>query len=617
MRNNKGVTMIALVLTISVLLVILSVTLSSVIGEQSVLERTKEVIELSELKDLNDFWRTKIVDVDVEKLNFDRLEDVLPEDKIPEKYRGKLAVKNGQIIYREDAGVSNEEKAQLLSVGITKEFINDIDIKISAAIGLSYDTKPIDLVLVIDGSSHMDESLGDTKKYKALVSAMNNIIQETMKHPLSRVAVVEYSDVSTVLLPLNHYTLNDGSNEYFKVAGLIPGDGEAYAMVNPNLVITGQAVAPTGINNYIRKADKYQGLQLGVARGELVFKNRTETTEELAERVDVMVILGNSVPNKAHTNATYENIDNIANNNGLTDYSGWGGGDFAKNNQAPYYTYRFIQDVKEHHSDLDLYTISFATTDHATINKDDDDYVTTNFVLNPTNDNYNNVFDAKYSFWLFVTTRNNAQSLYESLGKKSKTDIGTLTSYAESAYTDITTPPSTNSEDLAEAFKEIFEKTKVDLGPIPDTEFEVITTNDKVIIGERLINDDKTTNERVVYKADDLHKDRKIKIKITPALYNATTGTLLEEGTITEKTYTYDELNKGLTAEDAPTIIADGYNITWDVQADFDETNSAGNNLRRQVLDNSGLDAGDGEVLRISSVEIVIPVYEESRNPLN
>ena len=46
------------------------------------------------------------------------------------------------------------------------------------------------------------------------------------------------------------------------------------------------------------------------------------------------------------------------------------------------------------------------------------------FVLNPTNANYNNVFDAKDKWWLIVTTRNNEQSLYESLGEKIKRKLG-------------------------------------------------------------------------------------------------------------------------------------------------------------------------------------------------
>ena len=616
MRNNKGVTMIALVLTISVLLVILAVTLSSVVGDQSILKRAEQAMELSELKDLQDMWQAKIVDIDEEKLNFNRLEDVLPEEQIPTRYRGKLAVKKGRIIYREDAGLTEEEKAHLLSVGVTKEFINEIDIKISAAIGLGYDTKPIDLVLVVDGSSHMDEEIGDVYKFKALTDALNTIIAQTMEHPLSRVSVVEYSEVSKVLLPLNHYSLAEGETQYFIPVSSIPANGDAYATINSTIKITGTNVAPTGTSNYTRDENKYQGLQLGVARGELIFTGRTESAEDLEERVDVMVILGNSVPNKAHTTATYANINNIANNNGLTDYSGIFGGDWAKNNQAPYYTYRFIQDIKANHTDLDLYTVSFATTDHATINKDDDNYVTTNFVLNPTNANYNNVFDAKDKWWLIVTTRNNAQSLYESLGEKNKTEIGTLTSYAENAYTDITTPSSSSSTGLADAFKDIFEKTKVDLGPIPDTEFEVISTDDKVIVNERLINVDKLTNERVTYRADDVHTDRKVKIKITPAKYNATTGTEMAVGNPTIKEYTYAELNAGLINPDDPEIVCDGFDITWDIQTDFDATASAERNIRKVTLENSGLTAGDG-VIDIKSVEIVIPVYEESRVPLN
>lgn len=69
---------------------------------------------------------------------------------------------------------------------------------------------PLDVVLVIDNSNSMDDpvaSTGNTTRTEATVDAVNATIESIMAtHENSRVAVIAYDNVATVLMPLDHYT---------------------------------------------------------------------------------------------------------------------------------------------------------------------------------------------------------------------------------------------------------------------------------------------------------------------------------------------------------------------------------------------------------------------------
>lgn len=66
-RQNKGITLIALVITIIVLLILAGITLSLIIGENGLIRRAKEGTEKYEIAELKEKLELKILDIDIEK----------------------------------------------------------------------------------------------------------------------------------------------------------------------------------------------------------------------------------------------------------------------------------------------------------------------------------------------------------------------------------------------------------------------------------------------------------------------------------------------------------------------------------------------------------------------
>ena len=73
-RNEKGITLISLVITVIIILILAGVSLSGAIGNNSIITRAQEAIYKSDVKDLKDLWESKIADIDASNLNFDALE---------------------------------------------------------------------------------------------------------------------------------------------------------------------------------------------------------------------------------------------------------------------------------------------------------------------------------------------------------------------------------------------------------------------------------------------------------------------------------------------------------------------------------------------------------------
>ena len=126
-RNNKGITLVSLVITIIVMLILAGVSLSMVVGENSVLEQasratiTKVLTEIKEGYEVNsmgDFITSKVnrTENKAQKANAmgDEIKKLIPT--IPDNYIEKVAVFNGNLVFI-SKGATEEEKQIATELG--------------------------------------------------------------------------------------------------------------------------------------------------------------------------------------------------------------------------------------------------------------------------------------------------------------------------------------------------------------------------------------------------------------------------------------------------------------------------------------------------------------------
>ena len=126
-RNNKGITLVSLVITIIVMLILAGVSLSMVVGENSVLKQasratiTKVLTEIKEGYEVNsmgDFITSKVnrTENKAKKANAmgDEIKKLIPT--IPDDYIEKVAVFNGNLVFI-SKGATEEEKQIATELG--------------------------------------------------------------------------------------------------------------------------------------------------------------------------------------------------------------------------------------------------------------------------------------------------------------------------------------------------------------------------------------------------------------------------------------------------------------------------------------------------------------------
>ena len=113
--NEKGITLISLIITIIIILLLTAVSLSGAFGGDNIIERAQEAIYKNDVKDLKDLWEAKIADIDASNINFDSLEDAIGDSLVPRAFCGIFAIENGRLVYLD--GVLDAEKEQWMNDG--------------------------------------------------------------------------------------------------------------------------------------------------------------------------------------------------------------------------------------------------------------------------------------------------------------------------------------------------------------------------------------------------------------------------------------------------------------------------------------------------------------------
>ena len=90
LKEAKGITLVALVITVIILLILAGVALSLVIGENGLIAKSKTAVEKYKDKSTDEKWQLEDFEAGIEEISLDELED---EEKHPELKAMKLEIK--------------------------------------------------------------------------------------------------------------------------------------------------------------------------------------------------------------------------------------------------------------------------------------------------------------------------------------------------------------------------------------------------------------------------------------------------------------------------------------------------------------------------------------------
>ena len=113
-HKNSGITLIALVITIIVLLILAGVSIAMLTGENGILTQAQKAKFVTEIQELRE--RVELSEINVEN-KFGKINDVL---NIDTNYNDKLEVENGKIVYVEGK-FGDEELEWLKELGVEKK----------------------------------------------------------------------------------------------------------------------------------------------------------------------------------------------------------------------------------------------------------------------------------------------------------------------------------------------------------------------------------------------------------------------------------------------------------------------------------------------------------------
>ena len=588
--NEKGITLISLIITIIIILLLTAVSLSGTFGGGNVIDRAQEAIYKSDVKDLKDLWESKIADIDASNINFDSLEDAIGESQVPREFRGVFAIENGKLVYLD--GVVDPEKEQWMNdVGIFKMFMNMIQIDIMASVkSISQSeiikTKPVDVVLVLDCSTSMNNAVANSTRFKNLVPAVDKIMTTILEaNPENRIAIVKFCEEASVVLNLKHYSKTGDKYMYL--------DNRNNAKFDSNI--------PT-VSSYA--LDSGTGIQMGVALGESIFQARPAA--EKAERLDFMILLGDGAPNYMMYGADYDDISYLKTAKGAGQHSVLNGYIYSPGEDSinsAYHTINFLSSVKANHSGLKMFTINFS-----------DSYLS-KVVMNPTQENINNLLNTN-DYDLYKDHKN-----YRASGSNYycsyTTAIKNCTSYADESFSG-----EFDSSKLSEIFQQIGESILKD--QIQETKIDTVEKATTLVIDESMRYKDEENNQEVIFKLD-LGGD--VKVRVTAGVF-VPTGEKTEDDKIIrevdptrtvkyEKTYSVVDIQNGID----PNLMISGGSVIWNVASDFSTKEELQSTAVRAKAINEAKskftynEAAD-EAIDISKVEIVVPVYQAEVIPL-
>ena len=613
MKKDNGITLIALVVIIIVLLILAGISLNYATGDTNLIQKSKEAMFKSDAKDLKDMWDARVAGIDATNINYENVEDVIGVEKIPESLRGIFAIENGKLVYKSDIdSLSDEQKSWLFEVGINQAYIVPLNIVIKGAFSQviqSVNSRSADVFFVLDVSTSMDEDLleaegNNKRRYQAMFTALNSAIPTIMEaNEKNRFAVVTYSGNCFEAVPLGHHEAKSDTG-FFTINYTTKSNPSWYAKTNIK-----------GLNDTNLSRGNGTGTRMGMAKACTLINARNSSDPTYGKNEPIIILLTDGEPNKYRTEANMANIATY-----LTEGSNSG---FNGNYDCYFWTIKLGCAIKDYYKSqkLQFITINFNESYLSSLILNPSGYNESNTLINAITNNPDYIAIKNKSYYNRTTEEkaryNRYKTLLDELNKNKAVcdqlveafNRGDIYCYPDKAY---------SGEFSTEELTNIFNEISVEIAKATDVELGEETEGAILNVTEDMTYTNPDTGEVMPLKLDTSGAvqvsvvasvyERPVSEDAEPQIKRDSTG---KEMSITyQKTYTVGQIMSGVD----PNLSYSNGNIQWNIRADFDERYTASkNNVRNlalQKLTQQGFrpDTDRGEVADIGYIEIIVPV---------
>lgn len=226
-KENKGITLIALVISIIVLLILSGVTVTMLVGQNGILTRTQNAKFTTEISQIKEEWNLEKLSFQMQGEQTENInasgEDVKKYVNIPDSYIGKISIVNGELAY--DINKFSKEEQLIFKTNYGFKVTGDNiapygsvekkvkDGKVLITVFSADDESDIDEIILPDGTSkkiqYDTENIllrGQRFRYEGVTKeVLNKYFKNVTVDENNKINDVEDAKKYNVILDLNSY----------------------------------------------------------------------------------------------------------------------------------------------------------------------------------------------------------------------------------------------------------------------------------------------------------------------------------------------------------------------------------------------------------------------------
>lgn len=213
MNKNRGITLIALMVTIVVLLILLGATVTMLIGQNGILARTQNAKFTTEISQLKEEWNIEKLSIQMQGEQTENInasgEDVKKYVNIPDSYIGKISIVNGELAY--DINKFSKEEQLIFKTNYGFKATGDNispygsiekkikDKKVQLTVFSADDESDIDEIILPDGTSKKIQYDTENILLRGQLFRYEGVTKEVLNKYFKNVTVDENNKINDVI----------------------------------------------------------------------------------------------------------------------------------------------------------------------------------------------------------------------------------------------------------------------------------------------------------------------------------------------------------------------------------------------------------------------------------
>ena len=211
--RNKGITLIALVVTVIVLIILSGVVITMLTGESGILTQVQNAKIVTEISQMKEEWNIKKTELEIEEINTEDInvsgEDVKNYIKsMPNNWVKKISIEKGELAY--DINQCSEEEQLMLKSDYGFKAVGDNvapygsiekkikDGKVQITVYSADDESDVDEIILPDGSCKKIQYDTENILVKGTLFKAEGITKETLGKYLKYIKIDENNQIAEI-----------------------------------------------------------------------------------------------------------------------------------------------------------------------------------------------------------------------------------------------------------------------------------------------------------------------------------------------------------------------------------------------------------------------------------